>query len=237
VDAAALRAQEIAGRVDPRERSEACKTNRASTPSSKLRQTALGLPERLAEEAAYGEAVWSLSVRPALLTATRWTFMEHTSDCGASTRRRSARRRGQLSVSLWGPNGKRAQRLQCAAPRQLCPAQPRPIWPHRCACSVDGADLGEWLVALLWIGFNTRKADTQGLSAMPSVPVEVSGEAATSSRGCIEPASAEAESPPTVQATQMPILDEFQCGASIHNERWPIPTVAQVALAWLGDSR
>ena len=25
---------------------------------------------------------------------------------------------------------------------------------------------------------------------------------------------------------------ELQCEASIHNERWPIPTVAQVALAW-----
>ncbi len=66
---------------------------------------------------------------------------------------------------------------------------------------------GSCAMALLWIGFNTRKADTPGLSEMPSVPGEVSGRAATSSRGCIVPASAPAESPPTVRTTQMPILD------------------------------
>ncbi|MEH2537153.1 hypothetical protein V1278_002524 [Bradyrhizobium sp. AZCC 1577] len=32
----------------------------------------------------------------------------------------------------------------------------------------------------------------------------------------------------------MLILDKLQCGVSIHNERWPIPTVARVALAWFG---
>src|SRR5438093_12028866 len=81
---------------------------------------------------------------------------------------------------------------------------------------------------------NTPKADMTALSATPNTAAAESGRAATSNRGSIEPASAQAESPPTVQTTQMPILDELQCGALIHNERWPIPTVVQVALAWFG---
>jgi len=85
-----------------------------------------------------------------------------------------------------------------------------------------------------WIGPNTPKADMMALSATPNTPAAESGRAATSSRGSIEPASAQAESPPTVRTTQTPILDGLQCGVSIHNEWWPIPRVAQVALAWFG---
>ena len=87
-------------------------------------------------------------------------------------------------------------------------------------CSVGGTDLGEWLVrkglALDWPQYS--KADMTALSATPNTPAAESGRAATSRRGSIEPASAQAESPPTVRMTQMPILEELQCGASIHNE-------------------
>jgi|GEM_PF-2112141 len=60
------------------------------------------------------------------------------------------------------------------------------------------------------------------LSARLSARARDSGRAATSSRGSIVHASAQAESRPTVRTMQMPILDAIQCEASIHNVRWPI---------------
>ena len=59
-------------------------------------------------------------------------------------------------------------------------------------CSVDGADLGQWLVsnglALDW--------------PRPSMPGAACGRAATSRRGYIEPASDRADDPPSVRTTR-----------------------------------
>ncbi|MGY4299896.1 hypothetical protein ACVWXN_007991 [Bradyrhizobium sp. i1.4.4] len=60
---------------------------------------------------------------------------------------------------------------------------------------------------LRWTGLNIRRADIAKLSARLSVPAKGSGRAATSSRGSIVHASAQAESRPPVRMMQMPILD------------------------------
>jgi endonuclease YncB( thermonuclease family) len=64
--------------------------------------------------------------------------------------------------------------------------------------SVDGTDLGEWLVrwAWRWIGANTRTVDMMAPGTTPNVPAGKSGRAAMSSRGSIAPASARTESRP-----------------------------------------
>src|SRR5882762_7580667 len=62
--------------------------------------------------------------------------------------------------------------------------------------------------ALHWIGPNTRRADMMALSATPNAPAEVSGRAATSSRGSIAPASARAESNPPVRTMQTHIPEQ-----------------------------
>jgi endonuclease YncB( thermonuclease family) len=75
-------------------------------------------------------------------------------------------------------------------------------------CSVNGVDLGEWLVrnglALDWLQYSKgrytgaqRDAERAGRGIWKGSYVEP----------CIAPASARAESPPTVRTTQMPILD------------------------------
>jgi endonuclease YncB( thermonuclease family) len=58
--------------------------------------------------------------------------------------------------------------------------------------SVDGTDLGEWLVrkGLALDCPNTRTADMMALGTTPNVPAGKSGRAAMSSRGSIAPASA-----------------------------------------------
>jgi hypothetical protein len=163
----------------------------------------------------YRAALWPtiLSARPALLTATRWKFMEHTSDYRASTRRRAASyavARTALNIAV-APRRQTTSALTLrGAPstvsRSASTRMAAPLRPVQSTAPISAN--GSCAMALLWIGFNTRKADITGLSAMPSVPVEVSGRAATSSRGSIVPASARAESPPTVRTTtQVPILD------------------------------
>jgi hypothetical protein len=66
---------------------------------------------------------------------------------------------------------------------------------------------GSCATALLWIGRSIQRANTMPLSAMLSMPGEGYGQAATSSRGCIEPASERMVARPTVRMMRMLILE------------------------------
>ncbi|MGY4314985.1 hypothetical protein ACVWW1_004312 [Bradyrhizobium sp. JR3.5] len=95
---------------------------------------------------------------------------------------------------------------------------------------------GLYAMALRWIGLNTLRVGITKLSARPNAPARDSGRAASSSRGSIVHASAQVESRPPVRTMQMPILDTIPQGP-IHNVRWPITALGQVARRYLGDSR
>jgi endonuclease YncB( thermonuclease family) len=77
------------------------------------------------------------------------------------------------------------------------------------SCSVEGVDLGQWLVrtALLWIGRSIQRVNTMPLSAMLSIQGEGCGQAATSSRGYIERAFERTVARPTVRMTRLLILE------------------------------
>jgi hypothetical protein len=117
----------------------------------------------------YRAGLWAtiVSVKPTLLTATRWKFMEHTSDYRTSTRRRAASyavartvhstavaRRQRTISTLTLPDApstvSRSASTHLAAPLRLVLSM-APISAN-----------GSCAMALHWIGFNTRKADTTG---------------------------------------------------------------------------
>jgi hypothetical protein len=102
-----------------------------------------------------------LLVKPAPLMATRWKFMEHTSACGASTRRRAdsyAVARTALNIAV-APRRQTTSALTLrGAPFDCVPLSLDRYGRSVATCSVDGADLGEWLVrnglALDWVQYS-----------------------------------------------------------------------------------
>ena len=165
-----------------------------------------------------------LLVKPVSLMATHWRFMEGAFGSGVSMRRRAASCAAAKTVCNIVVGRNQQTTWTHSLPGVRLAARPLAsthmagrLRPVRSAApiSANGLCARAWR----WIGPNTPKADMMALSATPNTPAAESGRAATSSRGSIEPASAQTEGPPTGRTTRMPILDELQCGASIHNER------------------
>ena len=184
----------------------------------------------------------TLLVKPVSLMATHWKFMEAASGFGVSTRQKAASYAAAKTVCNIVVGRKQQTTWTHSLPGVRLAARPlasthmagrlrsvRSAGP----ISANGLCARAWR----WIGPNTPKADMMVLSATPNTPAAEFGRAATSSRGSIEHASAQAESPPTVQTTQMPILDEPQCGASIHNDGSLSPQSRRWFWRGLGDSR
>ena len=78
-------------------------------------------------------------------------------------------------------------------------------------CSVDGTDLGQWLVSN-GLALDWPKACTIRSNERPSMPGAVCGLAATSHRGYIEPASEPVEGQVIAQMTRTRILDGLLLG-------------------------
>ena len=150
--------------------------------------------------------------KQASLTATRWKFMETVSGSGVSTRRKAVSyaaartvcnivvaRRQQMTSTPSLP-GVRLTARHLASIHMAGRSRPVRLMAP---ISANGLYAGAWR----WIGLNTPKVDTAGLSRTPNAPVEESGGAVMSSHGCIAPVSGRTASRPPARMTQTPIPD------------------------------